>query len=145
MNRTLIGFIRKELIQTLRDPRMRIILFVVPIIQLTLFGVALSNEVKNIRLAALFDSNDTVLRDIYERSIAGGWFIPAKSRTQDPYTMIEADEADAVLVPPPGGFTRDLGRGMAELQLLVNATNVLQAQAVESYLRSEERRVGKEC
>jgi len=136
MNRTLIGFIRKELTQTLRDPRMRILLFVMPVIQLTLFGVAISNEVKNIRLAAVFDSRDTVLRDVYERSIAGKWFIPAKSRAHDPYTMIEAGDADAVLVPPPGGFTRTLGRGDAHLQLLVNATNVLQAQSVEGYLQN---------
>jgi ABC-2 type transport system permease protein len=136
MNRTLIGFIKKELIQTLRDPRMRVLLFVMPVIQLILFGVALSNEVKNIRLAAVFDSKDTVLRDIYERSIAGKWFIPAKSKTQDPYTLIEADEADAVLVPPPGGFTRELGRGDAKLQLLVNATNVIQAQSIEGYLQN---------
>jgi ABC-2 type transport system permease protein len=136
MNRTLIGFIKKELIQTLRDPRMRVLLFVMPVIQLILFGVALSNEVKNIRLAAVFDSKDTVLRDIYERSIAGKWFIPAKGKTQDPYTLIEADEADAVLVPPPGGFTRELGRGDAKLQLLVNATNVIQAQSIEGYLQN---------
>jgi len=136
MNRTLIGFIRKELTQTLRDPRMRVLLFVMPIIQLTLFGVAISNEVKNIRLAAVFDSRDVVLRDIYERSIAGKWFKPAKSRTQDPYAIIVADDADAVLVPPPGGFTRALGRGDAQLQLLVNATNVLQAQSVEGYLQN---------
>lgn len=136
MNRTLIGFIRKELTQTLRDPRMRVLLFVTPVIQLTLFGVAISNEVKNIRLAAVFDSRDTVLRDIYERSVAGKWFVPAQGREQDPYTMIEADDADAALVPPPGGFTRALGRGEAPLQLLVNATNALQAQAIESYLQN---------
>ncbi|HUI45393.1 MAG TPA: ABC transporter permease [Nitrospirota bacterium] len=136
MSRTLIGFIKKELVQTLRDPRMRILLFVMPVIQLTLFGVALSNEVKNIRLAAVFDSKDTVLRDIYERSIAGKWFVPARSKEQDPYTMIEADNADAVLVPPPGGFTRALGRGDANLQLLVNATNVIEAQSIEAYLQN---------
>jgi ABC-2 type transport system permease protein len=136
LNRTLIGFIKKELIQTLRDNRMRVLLFVMPMVQLTIFGVALSNEVKNIRLAAVFDSRDTVLRDVYERSIAGKWFIPAKSKKVDPYTLIQGDEADAVLVPPPGGFTRELGRGDAKLQLLVNATNVIQAQAVEGYLQS---------
>ena len=136
MNRTLIGFIKKELIQTLRDPRMRVLLFVMPVIQLTLFGVALSNEVKNIRLAAVFDSKDTVLRDVYERSIAGKWFIPAKSKERDPFTMIEADDADAVLVPPPGGLTRSLGRGDAKLQLLVNAVNVVQAQSIEAYLQN---------
>lgn len=135
MNRTLIGFIKKELTQTLRDKRMRVLLFVMPIIQMTLFGVAISNEVKNIRLAAQFDSRDSVMRKIYERSIAGKWFIPAKGNAQDPYTLIEAGEADAVLVPPPGGFTRALGRGDAKLQLLVNATNVLQAQSVEGYLQ----------
>ncbi len=136
MNKTLIGFIKKELVQTLRDPRMRVLLFVMPVIQLTLFGVALSNEVKNIRLAAVFDSRDTVLRDIYERSIAGKWFVPARSGHQDPYTLIESGDADAVLVPPPGGLTRALGRGDAKLQLLVNATNVIQAQSIESYLQS---------
>ncbi len=136
MNKTLIGFIKKELVQTLRDPRMRVLLFVMPVIQLTLFGVALSNEVKNIRLAAVFDTKDTVLRNIYERSIAGKWFIPARSKHQDPYTLIEGGDADAVLVPPPGGFTRALGRGDAKLQLLVNATNVIQAQSIEGYIQS---------
>lgn len=134
MNRTLLGFIKKELIQTLRDKRMRVLLFVMPVIQITLFGIAISNEVKNIRLAAFFDSRDPVMREIYERSIAGKWFIPARGARQDPYTLIEAGEADAVLVSPLGGFTRALGRGDARVQLLVNATNVLQAQAVEGYL-----------
>src|SRR5579864_5841500 len=109
MKQTLMGFIRKELVQTLRDPRMRVLLFVMPMIQLSLFGIAISTEVKNIRLAAIFDSNDTVLRDIYERSLASGWFIPAKSNTTDPYKLIESGDADAVLIPPPGGFTHSIG------------------------------------
>jgi len=136
VNPTLLGFIKKELIQAARDPRMKFILFVTPIIQMTLFGVAISNEVKNLRLAAYFDSKDTVMRDVYERSLAGGWFVPAKDSGEGPFTLIQAGKADAVLVPPPGGFTRALGRGDARLQLLTDATNVLQAQAVENYLQS---------
>jgi len=136
MNKTLLGFIKKELTQALRDPRMKFILFVVPMVQMTLFGVAISNEVKNIRLAACFDAKDYVLRDVYERAIAGGWFVPAKSAGEDPYALIRSGQADAVLIPPPGGFTRALGRGGTRLQLLTDATNVLQAQSVESYLRS---------
>ncbi len=136
MNRTLLGFIKKELIQAVRDPRMKFILFVTPLIQMTLFGVAISNEVKNVRLAVFFESKDTVLRDVYERSIAGGWFVPAKVSGEDPFTLILAGKADAVLVSPPGGFTRALGRGDARLQLLTDATNAVQAQAVENYLQS---------
>ncbi|HXN07853.1 MAG TPA: ABC transporter permease [Nitrospiria bacterium] len=136
MIQTLAGFIRKELTQTLRDRRMRILLFVMPIIQLSLFGIAVSNEVRNIRLAAVIDSKDTILRDIYDRSISGKWFIPARVTRQDPFKSIQSGEADAVLVPPPGGFTRALGRGEAPLQLLVNSTNVIAAQSVEGYLQS---------
>jgi len=137
LDRTLIGFVKKELIQALRDPRMKFILFMMPMIQLTLFGVAISNEVKNIRLAAFFDSKDTVLRDIYERSINGGWFVPARSLSrEDPFELVKGGKADAVLVPQPGGFTRALGRGDAVLQVLTDATNVTQAQAVENYLQA---------
>jgi ABC-2 type transport system permease protein len=136
MRQTLFGFVKKELVQTLRDPRMRVLLFIMPMIQLSLFGIAISSEIKNVRLAAHFDSRDTVLRQVYERSIAGGWFIPATSAEEDPYTLIESGKADAVLVPPPGGFTQALGRGNAPLQLLVNATNVTKAQAIEGYLQN---------
>jgi ABC-2 type transport system permease protein len=137
MNQTLIGFIKKELNQTLRDPRMKILLFVMPMVQMTLFGVAISTEVKNIRLAALFDSKDFVTRDIYERAIEGKWFKPAHSNgEQDPFKLIQSGQADAVIVAPPGGLTRAIGRGDAPLQVLVDATNVIQAQSVENYLRT---------
>jgi ABC-2 type transport system permease protein len=140
MNQTLRGFIKKELVQTLRDPRMRFVLFVVPMIQLILYGVALSNEVRNIRLAAFFESKDYVTRHIYERAIEGGWFVPAKSKHKDPFRVIQSGDADAVIVPPPGGFTRALGKGDANLQLLINSINVLQAQSVEGYLKNITRR-----
>ena len=45
-------FFVKEFKQALRDPRMKFILFVAPVIQLILFGVAISTDVKNIRLWA---------------------------------------------------------------------------------------------
>jgi ABC-2 type transport system permease protein len=136
MNRTLLGFIRKELRQTLRDPRMKFLLFVTPVVQMSLFGYAISNDVKNIRLAAIFDSKDYVMRDIYERSVSGKWFVPADVKGEtDPFTMIRSGKADAVLIPPPGGLTRAIGRGDAPLQLMADATNVLQAQSVENYLK----------
>jgi ABC-2 type transport system permease protein len=134
MNNTLPGFIKKELLQSLRDPRMRILLLVTPMLQLSLFGFAISTEIKNIQLAAFFESDDTVMRNIYERSIASGWFIPAQGSQTDPYMLVESGEADAVLVPPPGGLTKALGRGDAKLQLLVNAVNVTKAQSVDGYL-----------
>ncbi len=138
MNKALLGFIRKELTQSFRDPSMKFILFVAPIIQMMLFGVAISNEVKNIRLATFFEPNDTIMTHIYDRSVHSDWFVPAKhNQTDDPFELVKSNKADAVLVAPPGGLTKAIGRGEeAPVQLLIDATNVLQAQAVESYLSS---------
>lgn len=131
------GFLRKEFKQALRDPKMRIILFVSPMIQLILFGVALSTDVKNIRLWASPHSNDIILQHIVEHSLESKWFLPVSyDNNADPYLLLRAGKIDAALVAPPGGLTRALGRGTADLQLLVDATNVIQAQAVENYIKS---------
>lgn len=138
MNPTLIGFIRKELLQALRDPRMRYILFVVPVIQLTLFGVAISTEVRNVRLGAVMAPGDTLAIDVYRNAVASGWFVPAEatgSDRSDPYELIQADRADAVLAAPAGGLTRVAGRGPAQLQLLIDGSNAIEAQGIERYVK----------
>lgn len=134
MRQTLLGFIKKELTQSLRDPRMRLLLLLTPVLQLALFGFAISTEIKNITLAAAFDSDDYVMREIYERSIASGWFVPARAKEKDPYKIVESGEADVVLVAGEGGFTKALGRGDAKLQVLINAVNATKAQSVDGYL-----------
>lgn len=135
MNQTLLGFIKKELTQSLRDPRMRALLIIMPVIQLGLFGFAISTEIKNIKLGVQLDSHDFVLRDIYQRSLASGWFVPADGPETDPFEQIKSGQADAVLIPPPGGFTKALGRGDAKLQLLINSTNVTKALSADGYLK----------
>ncbi len=136
MNRTILGFLKKEFVQTLRDPRMRMLLFLAPIIQLTLFGVAISNDIKNVRLGVFMQPQDTVLQHIYDRCLASGWFIPAPSSQTDPYQQIQSGDAEAVLVAPEGGLTRSIYRGDGQLQLLVNATNAVRAQGIEQYVNT---------
>nr|BFD59519.1 ABC transporter permease [Bdellovibrio sp. CKG001] len=131
--RTLWGFVRKEFRQTLRDPRMRILLFLAPCVQLTIFGVALSTEAKNIRLSVVGAPGDTSLHQIHRKALASGWFVPATTTSNDPLLQIQNDEADAVMVAPAGGLDAPVGRGQGELQLLINATNVTRAQGIERY------------
>ncbi|WP_413570597.1 ABC transporter permease [Bdellovibrio sp. HCB117] len=134
--KTLLGFIRKEFLQTLRDPRMRMLLFVAPCVQLTIFGVALSTEAKNIRLSVFRAPNDTSLQEIYRKALASGWFIPAKTSSLDPFDQVNKGEADAVLVAPTAGLDKSLGREDGKVQLLINATNVTRAQSIERYFLS---------
>ncbi len=134
---------RKEFKQALRDPRMRFLLFGTPVIQLVIFGVALSTDVKNIRLWANPLPNDFVLQHIYQHSIASGWFLPVSEAEKEalaerpsPFDLLRAGEIDAAMIDPPGGLTKDIGRGTGKLQLLVDSMNVIQAQSVESYIKS---------
>ncbi|MBF0207783.1 MAG: ABC transporter permease [Oligoflexia bacterium] len=143
MNLTLRGFIKKEFTQAFRDPRMRVLIFILPIIQLTVFGFAISTEIKNIRLGFSFASNDIVAKHIYERAIASKWFLSSGSnvtigrRTNNPFATIQQDLADVVMVAPSadGGLTAAIERGGGELQLLINSTNMLRAQSAERYMK----------
>lgn len=136
MNITLRGFIKKELTQTLRDKRMRIVVFLIPLIQLTIFGLALSNEIKNIRLKVFYAPNDIMARRIEERAMASGWFVRVTSKNNDPFDLVKKGQADAVLVVPAGGLTKSVERQDGRVQLLVDASNSIRARAVEAYIQS---------
>ncbi len=137
MKRTLIAFVRKELIQTLRDVRMRVLLFGAPVIQLTIFGLALSTEIKNIRLAAFSQPGDAVFARVAEGFYASGWFARAVySPGEDPMELILSGRADAALIAPPEGLQRSAWRGGGVMQLLVDASNASKARAVESYAKN---------
>jgi ABC-2 type transport system permease protein len=137
MNATLKAFIRKELTQTLRDVRMRALLFGAPIIQMTVFGLALSTEIKNIRLAAFSAPGDAVFERLAGDFYASGWFLKADAASGgDPYELIASGRADAVLISPRDGLARSAARGDGRLQLLVDATNASKARSVEAYARS---------
>jgi len=144
MNRTVLGFFRKELVQTLRDKRMRLLLFVAPVVQMTLFGLALTNEIRNVKLAVFASPSDVTARRVYERCLASGYFIAAPVRGVDPNEWIRSGDADVVLVSPPGGLARTLERGGNGLQALVDASNVLKARAVEQYVGAALARIASE-
>lgn len=57
-----IAFVKKEFYHIFRDRRTMLILLGMPVVQIILFGFAISTEVKNVRLAVLDPSNDVVTR-----------------------------------------------------------------------------------
>jgi ABC-2 type transport system permease protein len=68
------GFFKKELIHILRDPRTLIILFGMPFVQILLFGYAITNEVKNARIAILDNSKDEVSFKLIDKILSSGYF-----------------------------------------------------------------------
>ena len=69
------GFIIKEFYHIFRDIRSMIVLFGMPVIQVLLFGFALSTEIKNAPVAIIDHSNDQVTRAITSKLLSSGFFI----------------------------------------------------------------------
>jgi ABC-2 type transport system permease protein len=130
----LAGFFKKEFAQVLRDPVMRAFLLVAPVFQLTIFGYAISNEFKNIRLAAVFAPTDIVARQLSDRFYASRWFVRPERSAATPDDYLRSGKADAVLIMPTGGLTKAMGRGTARVQLLIDAQNATKARSVEAYV-----------
>lgn len=136
MSQTIRGFVLKELAQAMRDRRMRIAIFVIPLIQLTIFGLALSTEVRRIGLAAQVRPDDPAGRALVERAYASGWFIPARAKGDDPFLWVRSGGAEAALVLPPEGLTAALAKGHAPVQALIDASNSTRARGIDTYLRA---------
>ena len=58
------GFVTKEFYHIFRDKRTLFILFGMPIVQIMLFGFAITNEINNVKIAILDKSKDTETQKI---------------------------------------------------------------------------------
>jgi len=114
----------KELIQVLRDKRMRITLIIPPILQLIIFGYAANLDVRNIRVAVR-DLDQTVdSRELISRFASSKYF----NIVSLPQTPGEIEnlirKGDVILsIEIPSGFSRKLKKGdTAPIQILIDGT-----------------------
>jgi len=144
MNKTVRGFIRKELGQAFRDPRMLAMLFIAPIIQILMFGYAVRTDIKNISLGVVAAPDDRLASRLADRAFASGYFIPVRVGMVDPMIDLQSGRVNAVLIVPGGGLSRAFGRGEGNIQVLVDATNSIRARSVEMYLTALASQVAME-
>src|SRR3954470_19272123 len=71
----LLSFIRKEFYHVFRDKRTLLILFGLPVVQIVLFGFALSSEVKNIGITVLDNAHDINSEQIINRIKTSTYFV----------------------------------------------------------------------
>ncbi len=69
-----IGFIKKEFYHIFRDKRSLFILFGMPIVQVMLFGFAITNEINNVDIAILDHSKDASTKEIIHKISASKYF-----------------------------------------------------------------------
>jgi len=127
--------IRKEFRQTLRDPRMRVLLIGPPVLQLIIFGFAVNLDVENTHLAWMDQDQTPESRELLAAFEGSRHFeVRAVPSREDEITdLLDHGRVQAVVRVLPG-FARDLYRGnAASVQILVDGTNSNTAAIVSSY------------
>lgn len=127
-------FAGKEFRHIFRDRRTMLILLVMPVVQIILFGFAITTEVQNVRMAVLDPSDDVLTRRIVGRLDASEYFT-LTARFHTPQEMDEAfrrSQVDMAVVFSPD-FVDGLYTGDAAVQLVTDATDPNTATMQTSY------------
>ncbi len=125
----------KEFIQVFRDPRMKAVVFVMPIVQVLVFGYAVTTDVKHVRLAVIDFDASVASRELTARFIETPYFDLAGHVDTDAGAarLLDHGQAQAVL-RIHHGFEADLRAGRtAPLQLVVDGTDSNTAGIVLDY------------
>ncbi len=115
----------KELIETFRDPRARGLLFGMPLIQLIIFGYAISTDVRNTSTFVVDHDRTRASRDLISAMTSSGYFriIGSSERSGDIVNAL--DHGDAIVgMEVPAGLEREIESGRAaDVQLVFDGTN----------------------
>src|SRR3954469_12862037 len=127
--------LRKEFIQAMREPRMRVMLFVPPMVQLLVFGFAVNLDVDHTRIAWMDMDRSPLSRELRARFEGYGRFdvVSQPQSEEDVQRTLDRGEAQAVVRVLPN-FERDVRRGRpTEVQVLIDGTNSNTASIVAGY------------
>ena len=125
----------KEFIQVLRNPRMKMIVFGMPMIQLFIMGYAVNLDVKHVATAVYDPDQSVTSRDLVARFANSGYFNIKRYITRDDQTreLMDHGEVQVILHFNPG-FEGDLLAGKTvPLQVIVDGTDSNTAAVVLSY------------
>jgi len=136
-----IAFVKKEFYHIFRDRRTMLILLGMPVVEIILFGFAISTEVKNVRLAVLDPSNDVVTRKIIDRLDASEYFT-VTARFHSPQAAFRKNKIDMAIVFGER-FADGLYKGDARVQLIADATDPNMSTSQTNYAASIVSSVGQ--
>ena len=128
-------FIQKEFYHLLRDRRTLFILFGMPVVQIVIFGFALTNEVKNSRIAILDHSKDETTAALIQELDASRYFDIEKNLNSaaDLEPAFREGKIKLAVVFPPRFQETLLHTNTAPIQLIADATDPNVANTLTNY------------
>lgn len=121
----LLSFIRKEFHHIFRDRTTVLILLLMPVIQIILFGFAMSQEVKNTSIVVVANTMDEDTRQLIQKIDASSYFdVVQMAHNSDDINIAFRDGKAKLAVVFDNHFSENLKQvGKAHIQLIADATD----------------------
>jgi ABC-2 type transport system permease protein len=133
-----ITFLRKEFAHVLRDRKTLLILFGMPIMQIMIFGFALTNEVKNSKIVIVDNAKDITSQKIISKIEASRYFEIENAMMSA--TQIEEAFQKGVIkmaLVLPANLDYDITHeGKAQIQVIADASDPNTANTLTNYVSS---------
>ena len=129
------GFLRKEALQTARDPSSIALALLMPVVLILLFGYGVSLDARDVPLAVVLEDGGPVGRELFARLQGSDYF-----ELEQATSFAAAEErlrAHAVegIVRVPANVERGLAGGGAEVQLVLRGVDSNRARLIDGYFQ----------
>ncbi|MEZ2337394.1 ABC transporter permease [Mucilaginibacter sp. RCC_168] len=131
-------FIRKEFAHVLRDRKTLLILFGMPIVQILIFGFALTSEVKDARIVIMDQAKDAASKQIISKIAASNYFEIDKTvrNSQEMKEALKQGEIRLAVIFPANFYDDLVHQNEARIQIIADAIDPNNATTLTSYINS---------
>lgn len=133
--RRLTALTRKEILQLKRDRSSILMGVVLPIVLILIVGYGLSLDIKHVPMAVALEDSSPTARRLVSFTEQSEYFSPRYVYSiQEAKDLMRSHQVSVVLRVPQD-FSRELSRGEAKLQLLINGVESTAAASAQSYVQ----------
>ncbi len=131
----ILAISRKEFSHILRDPRTLVIIFVMPVLQLLMFGYALNLEIQRVDLAVIDYDHSPAARHLVEQFQGSRFFHPFfyEGMPGEVDSLFKRAEARVALIIPPDFGKQRLRQARIPVQIIIDAADPNAAVSIENY------------
>lgn len=130
------SFVKKEFRHIFRDKRTMLIVLIMPIVQIVLFGFAISTEINNARVDIVGDVQDPSVRRIMERIEHNDYLQVMKvyRSVEDIHARFKKGQADVAVCFERNFDERLHKQGMASVRVIGDGSDPNSAQMIVNYV-----------
>ncbi|WP_156307690.1 ABC transporter permease [Sphingobacterium endophyticum] len=130
-----LSFVRKEFYHVFRDRKTLLMLFGLPIVQIVLFGFALTNEVKNAKIVIFDYAKDIASQEITQKFEANQNFQLTKSlmNAKQIESAFKKENVKLAIVFPANFYEDLLHLHKAQIQIIADGSDPNTASTLQNY------------